>query len=184
MRELLLLLLSLLVCLQTVHCQTLRHMGNTYQNNSFLDRGIISVANPLQCLTDYSSCCEGTTGGWEDPAGMAIQEGASGATMFYVTRTTSGEINLNRFPDQSSQQLSGMYQCEIPDSSGELEMVFIYLGNASTGELGGGGSCAYTSLDFLVHYRTIIKPLLTICFIQLQFLLLLHLHVFYLLMYV
>ena len=167
MREQMLLLLSLLVCLQTVHCQTLRHMGVTYQNNSFLDRGIVHVTNPLQCLTDYNPCCEGTTGGWEDPAGMAIQEGASGATMFYVTRTDSGEINLNRFPDLSFQQLSGMYQCEIPHSSGDLEMVFIYLGNASTGELGGGVVHIATSLDFLVYYRTIIKPLLTICFIQL-----------------
>ena len=132
----------LLACLHAVHSQSLRHSGDNFPNNSFIDRGIVSVSGNLECLTSHSPCCDGNTavGGWRDPTGGAIQEGAGGTSPFYVTRAT-GAINLNRLPSSNGQeQLSGMYQCQIPGSSGDIEELFIYLGNQSTGKGRGEGS--------------------------------------------
>jgi hypothetical protein len=133
------LLVCLLACLHIVHSQTyplLRHNELTFQSNSFIDRGIVSVADKLECVTNYTPCCVGTDGGWTDPAGVAIQEGSGGTIPFYVTRTAAGTIDLNRLAVSNGQeQLSGMYECEIPGSGGTPEMMFIYLGNQSTGQL-------------------------------------------------
>ena len=132
------LLVCLLACLHIVHSQTyplLRHNELTFQSNSFIDRGIVSVADKLECVTNYTPCCVGTDGGWTDPAGVAIQEGSGGTIPFYVTRTAAGTIYLNRLAVSNGQeQLSGMYECEIPGSGGTPEMMFIYLGNQSTGK--------------------------------------------------
>ncbi|CAI8048070.1 Receptor-type tyrosine-protein phosphatase S [Geodia barretti] len=143
------LLVCLLACLHIVHCQTypfLRHNGVTFQNNSFIDRGIVSVADKLECVTNHSPCCEGSDGGWTDPAEVAIQEGPAGTIPFYVTRTAAGTIDLNRLAVSNGQeQLSGMYECEIPGSGGTPEMMFIYLGNQSTGRDLVDYSCTVSS---------------------------------------
>ena len=144
------LLVCLLACLHIVHSQTypfLRHNGVTFQNNSFIDRGIVSVADKLECVTNHSPCCVGSDGGWTDPAEVAIQEGPAGTIPFYVTRTAGGTIDLNRLAVSNGQeQLSGMYECEIPGSGGTPEMMFIYLGNQSTGKSEGQGERESISL--------------------------------------
>ena len=106
----------------------LTHTGIVYGNNSFIDRGSINQNNPLICETDHTPCCN-SEGGWVDPEGMAVQEGVAGAASLYMTRTSSGAINLHRI----TGGLSGMWQCEIPDSSGQLQQLYIYLGGTTTG---------------------------------------------------
>ena len=102
-----------------------------YPNNSFIDRGGIGQENfALRCVTDHTPCCDANDGGWWDPQGVAVQEGIMGATDVYVTRTTPGQIRLNRI----TAGASGMWRCDIPDSSGDTRSMYIYLGNEETGE--------------------------------------------------
>ena len=124
----------LLLCVLGVCGQSyprFQHNSDTYLNNSFIDRSIIGQdETALQCVTDHTPCCNVSDGGWSDPQGAAVQTGIMGATDVYVTRSASGQINLNRI----TAGASGMWRCDIPDSSGVMQRIYIYLGNDTTGE--------------------------------------------------
>ena len=111
----------LLVCMAALsaNCQTfprLEQSTSTYSNNSFIDRGVIGQdGSALRCVTDYAGCCSPSEGDWTDPQGGDVFEGASGASILYVTREL-GEVRLNRIMGGDF----GMWQCDIPDSSGHL----------------------------------------------------------------
>ena len=135
-------LVCLLVCVAVTVGQTFPYFSHspisgttTFTNRTFIDRGIISIINPLKCLTSHTPCCVGAGGGWVDPEGTTVQVEATGATTFYVS-TNEGEINLHRFATTDGDQLSGMYECQIPGPTGVMESVFIYLGVDGTGEGG------------------------------------------------
>ena len=133
MMELLMCLL-LLMCVLGIHGQfypRFQHNAVTYLNNSFIDQSIIGQNDSaLLCVTDHTPCCDANDGGWWDPQGVVVQEEIMGATDVYVTRTSTGQIKLNRI----SEGASGMWRCDIPDSSGDTQRMYIYLGNGTTGE--------------------------------------------------
>ena len=126
-------LLSLCVVLAIVvlvQCQTyprLEHRGSALPNNSFILRGDIKEGNDsLKCLTDNTNCCtDPDAGNWTDGGGGAVHQGASGATTIYVTRG-DGVVSLNRKKGGSAE----MWQCDIPDSSGVMQSIYIYTGTA------------------------------------------------------
>lgn len=128
-------LICLLCAVLGVHSQypQLNHDTNIYHNNSFIEGASIGQqsqgGSPLQCQTNYTSCCN-NNGSWTDPGGQPVHEGVSGATNFYVTRGT-GVINLNRISGGSS----GMWRCDIPDSSGVMQSMYIYIGGDDTGKV-------------------------------------------------
>lgn len=130
-------MISLLLCtalgVESQYPQ-LNHISTNYLNNSFIEGASIGQqsqgGSPLQCLTNYTSCCTNNVGGWIDPGGNLVHEGLSGASDFYVTRE-AGVINLNRF----SGELSGMWRCDIPDSNGAMQSMYIYIGADDTGKV-------------------------------------------------
>ena len=120
-----------------VHCQTSYprfEFGDTFlTNNSYINRGDIGegVDDSLKCVTDYSDCCAGVgsdVGNWFDREGNEVHQRTDGATDLYVTR---GErvVYLNRI----TGGISGMWRCDIPDSDGMMQSIYIYLGTATTG---------------------------------------------------
>jgi len=122
-------LLSLCVVLAIVvlvQCQAyprLEHRGSFLPNNSFIRRGGIGEGNnSLKCLTDNTDCCS-DAGNWTDENGGAVHQGASGANKIYVTRG-DGVVSLNRIKGGSP----GMWRCDIPDSSGVMQSIYIYTG--------------------------------------------------------
>ena len=126
----------LLVCMAALsaNCQTfprLEWSTTTYHNNSFIDRGVIGQdATALRCVTNRAGCCtDPSEGDWTDPEGGDVFEGVTGASTVYVTRETA-EVRLNRITGGDI----GMWRCDIPDSSGDLQMLYIYLGDSSSGE--------------------------------------------------
>ena len=128
----------LLVCMAALsaNCQTFPRFEQsttttpTYPNNSFIDRGVIGQdGSALRCVTDRVGCCSPSEGDWTDPEGGDVFEGVTGASTVYVTRVT-GEVRLNRIMGGDI----GMWRCDIPDSSGDLQMLYIYLGDSSSGE--------------------------------------------------
>ena len=103
-------------------------------NNSYIIRGDIGegVNNSLRCVTNYSDCCSGSgsgMGNWYDEKGMEVHQGAGGYfSDLYVTRG-EGVVYLNR----RIRGLSGMWRCDIPDSTGTTQSIYIYTGTAKNG---------------------------------------------------
>lgn len=102
-------------------------MGEVYSNNSELRlAGIGEGDNALICKTDKKDCCDTPPqrlGEFYYPNGVQVpidtfRQG------FYRTRG-SQEIYLNKRVGISTPV--GVFQCEIPDSSGAIQKIFITL---------------------------------------------------------
>ena len=115
-----------------VNCQSLPHfhtIGENPVNNSFIyyDR-IHEGRAALECVTNMSiNCCHDTNvSNWRDERGELVQEVADDGTCLYVTRG-DGEISLNRRNSSCIPPTSGLWRCDIPDSSGEIQSLYIYI---------------------------------------------------------
>ena len=102
-------------------------------NNTFIVRGApVHIGeghnDSLNCVTDNSDCCSNGEGNWYDETGGEVQQGSVGNSNLYVTRG-NGVVYLNRRRGGSS----GMWRCDIPDSNGVLQSIYIYLGTSETG---------------------------------------------------
>ena len=121
-------LLLFFVLMVVVHCQTSYpqfEFGDTIlTNNSYINRGGIGVGvdDSLKCVTNYSDCCAGV-GNWFDNDGNVVHQGLYGATR------GEGVVYLNRI----TGRVSGMWSCDIPDSGGMTQSIYIYLGTPTTG---------------------------------------------------
>ena len=120
-----------------VHCQTsyprFEFGDRVLTNNSYINRGDIGVGvnNSLRCVTDYSDCCASAgsdVGNWFARNGSEVHQGAGGDTNLYVTRG-EGVVYLNR----NKGGAIGMWRCDIPDSDGMMQSIYIYLGTPTTG---------------------------------------------------
>ena len=111
--------------------------GVNYTNNSVVtitDIGTGSAA--LICTTTHLACCLSTDGSqWYFPDGSAVQR--SGTT-YYRTRTISyvepasgGTVRLHRNPGATT---TGVFRCDIPDASRDLQSLYVGIYNATTGE--------------------------------------------------
>ena len=111
--------------------------GYVLANNSFIVRGSpVNIGegqnDSLHCVTDNSDCCIATNsaqGNWYDPMEREVQQGPYGNHSLYVTRG-DGVVYLNR--RRGGQ--SGMWRCDIPDSNGVQQSIYIYLGTSATGK--------------------------------------------------
>ena len=100
-------------------------------NNSYILRSRIGEGHnySLHCVTDNSDCCSNGEGNWYDETGGEVQQGSLGdSDRVYVTRG-DGVVYLNRRRGGSS----GMWRCDIPDSNGVQQSIYIYLGTPTTG---------------------------------------------------
>ena len=107
--------------------------GDVLVNNTFIFRGApVHIGeghnDSLHCVTDNSDCCSNGEGNWYDVTGGEVQQGPVGNSSLYVTRG-DGVVYLNRRRGGSS----GMWRCDIPDSNGVLQSIYIYLGTPTTG---------------------------------------------------
>ena len=107
--------------------------GDVLVNKSFIVRG--APANireghndSLHCVTDNSECCSNGQGDLYDEMGRQVQQGPDGEGDLYVTRG-DGVVYLNRRRGGTS----GMWRCDIPDSNGVQQSIYIYLGTPTTG---------------------------------------------------
>ena len=107
--------------------------GDVLTNNSFIVRGPpVNIGegqnDSLHCVTDNSDCCNNGQGNWYDVRGGEVQQGPDGDSNLYVTRG-DGVVYLNRRRGEQS----GMWRCDIPDSNGVQQSIYIYLGTSATG---------------------------------------------------
>ena len=128
-----------------VQCQSyplLVHDGIVLPNNSFIRRGPIGEGdNALMCVTDYTTECCTSAGNWTDERGGAVHQGTPGESEeigIYVTRG-AGVVSLNRIRGGSP----GMWRCDIPDSSGVMQSIYIYTGTISPSGKGESVECVW-----------------------------------------
>ena len=91
--------------------------------------------NSLHCLTDNTACCAraqspggGTLGDWYYPNGTAVPNNGW-MWEFYRNRGPS-VVRLNR----RRGGVTGIYICEIPDTAGFAQTMFIGVYTADTGK--------------------------------------------------
>ena len=104
--------------------------GNVLVNNSFILRPRIGEGHndSLHCVTDNSDCCSNGEGNWYNETGGEVQQGSVGDSNLYVTRGNR-VVYLNR----RIGGRSGMWRCDIPDSNGVLQSIYIYPGTPTAG---------------------------------------------------
>ena len=125
--HLLLLLLGLVANSQSYPRFELK--GDVLVNNSYVFRPSIGEGHndSLHCVTDKSDCCSNGEGNWYNATGE-VEQGSDRNNSLYVTRG-DGVVYLN----YRRGGHSGMWRCDIPDSNGTLQSIYIYLGTHITG---------------------------------------------------
>ena len=106
-----------------------------YTNNSVVtitDIGTDSAA--LLCTTTYTPCCSSLNqeAQWYLPNGTQLSN--TNALPYYRTRTTShyiAAVRLNRNPGATT---TGVFHCDIPDGSGDLQSIYVGICTTTTGE--------------------------------------------------
>ena len=98
--------------------------GNVLANNSYILRSNIGEdhSDSPHCVTNNSNCCSNGEGNWYNETGE-VEQGSDRNNSLYVTRG-DGVVYLNRRTGGSS----GMWRCDIPDSNGVQQSIYIYLG--------------------------------------------------------
>ena len=104
-------------------------VGHSLENNSYIPyTSILHEARALKCVTDNVTCCnDSDVGNWRDERGLAVHQGADEATCLYVTRRQR-VVSLNRKSD-CIPRTSGLWRCDIPDSSEVMQTIYIYISN-------------------------------------------------------
>ena len=107
-----------------------------YTNNSVVN--ITDIGNDsaaLICTSTRPDCCLSTDGShWYFPDGSTVQRTS---TTYYRTRTFStagvggGTVVLHRNPGATT---TGVFNCTIPDGSGDLQSIYVGIYTASTGK--------------------------------------------------
>ena len=132
-RHVLLLVFALVAAVNSQSYPQFEFRGDVLVNNSFILRGApVHIGeghnDSLHCVTDNSDCCSNGEGNWYDETGEEVHQGSDGDSSLYVTRG-DGVVYLNR----RRGGRSGMWRCDIPDSNGVLQSIYIYIGTPDTG---------------------------------------------------
>ena len=102
-----------------------------YTNNSVVNITDIGTGGAtLICTTTRPTCCLSTDGShWYFPNGSQVQRTG---TTYYRTRTVNyGTVRLNRNPGATTP---GVFHCDIPDASGDIQSLYVGIYTATTGE--------------------------------------------------
>ena len=111
--------------------------GTVYQNNSnVILEDIGEGGDALLCITNQTACCQTsyfgvvrhTSGNWFFPNGTRVPSGVS-EWNFYRNRGQM-MVRMNR----RRGGVEGIYRCEIPDTLGFTQTIYIGVYSASTGE--------------------------------------------------
>ena len=109
--------------------------GITYPNNTAIILEHIGEGdmNSLTCTTAHDRCCQTPEqGNFYYPSGDAVltlSQASLSRQSLYRTRST-GSISLRQQAGEISPPL-GRYRCEIPDSRGALQNLYITIGEAA-----------------------------------------------------
>ena len=125
--------LSLLMICESIPILT--HHDTSFQNNSWIYYGnFLDGGSALKCIFDCgvrdTNCYNSyQSGEWRDETGTPVPEGSDATSCLYVTRE-EGIVNLNNKDDGNcTPPSSGVWRCDVHNSSIEMESLFIYIAN-------------------------------------------------------
>ena len=126
----LLLVIALVAAVNSQSYPRFEFRGVVLVNNSYILWSRIGEGHndSLHCVTDKSDCCSNGEGNWYNETGEVHQGPDGNSSSLYVTRG-DGVVYLNR----RGGGRSGMWRCDIPDSNGVQQSIYIYLGTSITG---------------------------------------------------
>ena len=104
--------------------------GTTYQNNSIVILEDIGEGDDaLLCLTNYTACCKDPAlGNWFFPNGSRVLSGGMNLDIFRGRGQM--EVHMHR----TRGGVEGIYRCEIPDTFGFTQTLYIGVYSECTGE--------------------------------------------------
>ena len=114
-------------------------IGLTLNNVQYTNNSVVNITDigtgsaALICTTTRPGCCLSSDGSeWYFPDGSTVQRTG---TTYYRTRTISivggGTVRLHRNPGATT---TGVFHCDIPDGSGDLQGLYVGIYAATTGE--------------------------------------------------
>ena len=114
--------------------------GELYSNNSIVNITNIGTGeDALHCITDRESCCRshdgGESGEWYQPGQMAVSENGRVSREDFSRNRGPSSVLLNRRNGATSP--TGLYRCEVLDSGGVSQSVYIGLYGDSEGDSEG-----------------------------------------------
>ena len=97
-------------------------------NNSYIRRDDIMAGqdNSLHCVTNNSNCCRPSTGNWYN---LTEGEGTNGSNQSYNVTRGVQMVSLTRITGRRS----GIWRCDIPNSNGANQSIYIYIGIRAKG---------------------------------------------------
>ena len=113
-------------------------IGLTLNNVQYTNNSVVNITDigtgsaALICTTTNSGCCSSANSEtqWYFPNGSQVLSNSS--MTFSRTRSTSpGAVRLNRNPEATT---TGVFHCDVPDDSGDLQSLYVGIYNATTGE--------------------------------------------------
>ena len=109
--------------------------NNLTNNSVVVITDIETRAIGLICTTTFRPCCkDGQHGEWYYPNGSMVP-GSSAGEDFYRSRSTDGEVRLNR--RNSAMSPTGIFHCELPDSDNVTQALYVGVyADSDNGELG------------------------------------------------
>ena len=127
------------MCLHLLHLSCTTGVWLTLNNVQYTNNSVVTITDigtgsaALLCTTTNPACCLSTDGSqWYFPNGSIVQRHG---TTYYRRRTFSnvgiGTVRLHR---NSGATTTGVFHCEIPDDSGDLQSIYMGIYNAITGE--------------------------------------------------
>ena len=88
--------------------------------------------NALLCITNLSACCLQpygfVIGNWFFPNATKVPSGGNQSDFFRTRGQVEVHLNRNKGEEE------GIYRCEIPDSINALQIIYIGVYTATTGE--------------------------------------------------
>ena len=104
-------------------------------NNSLLALDRL-VNDPLHCITDLSPCCDtNRSGNWFPPEGTDPVSTFANSTELYQSWGDDQSIRLHS-SNQTDPMGSGLYSCEVPDSNGDMQILYVGVySNITAGKL-------------------------------------------------
>ena len=127
--HILLLVFALVAAVNSQSYPRFEFRGVVLVNNSYILWSNIGEGHndSLHCVTDNSDCSNGE-GNWYNATGE-VEQGSDRNNSLYVTR---GSRVIYLYRRRGGE--SGMWRCEVPDSNGALQNIYIYLGTHITGD--------------------------------------------------
>ena len=97
--------------------------GATFSNHSYVNwKRMASSSLPLSCTTPVTQCCNSSQGTWVAPNGVQVTTDTNSSVY-----QEYGRSSIDLYVTSGAVVMSGLYRCDIQNSSGDLVSYYVAL---------------------------------------------------------